>query len=248
MAKNKNNFTFYSQDWQSSQTLLGTNPEERAIFFELIIKAHQEDNQIVEDFDVWSRTWNIKKRRLLSVLSQLVEKKMIEKRGKTWYVPSVQRRIKARLDGLDAYNKKLEKQNNLKGGLKGGASTQDIRDKIEDINNKIQDIPKEVSNCDWFIESWNKSLVNYKKAKAGDTSFLTKVQKKSISELLEMGVEIDDIRKSIAGLMMQKKFPGDGNLVYITHLLKNEGEFVQKYLAAYNSNNKEIYGVVEKFE
>ena len=252
MARNPNNFTFYSLDWQASQPLLSLIPEERAIFFELIIKAHQENNQISEDLDVWCRMWNIKKPRLRKVLDRLCEKNMIEKQEEFWYVPSVQRRVKARIDGSEAYKKKLEKSKSLKGNLKATPSSQDIRYKIKD--NKIQSKEADKDNdaedyskwYDWFMESWNASYLHYKK-KTISMKRLTKSNEDSLKYIVKtFGKE--ETKQAMVGLMMQKSFPADGDLISLTHFLKDDGVFIDKYLMAYQTDNKEIYKAIKKFE
>ncbi len=53
----------------------------------------------------------------------------------------------------------------------------------------------------------------------------------------------------MVGLMIQKSFPNQQELANDpTHLLKDDGVFISKYIGAYDSVDREIYGKIKKFE
>ena len=53
----------------------------------------------------------------------------------------------------------------------------------------------------------------------------------------------------MVGLMIQRSFPNKQEFANDpTHLLKDDGVFIGKYLGAFESKDREIYGKLKKFE
>ena len=99
---------------------------------------------------------------------------------------------------------------------------------------------------DWFMDSWNINYLNYKD-KTISMKRLTKSNEDSLKYIVKtFGKE--ETKQAMVGLMMQKSFPGDSDLVSLTHFLKDDGVFIDKYLMAHQTGNKEIYKAIKKFE
>ena len=231
-------YKWYDKDWATNEKVAELNLEERGFYRELIDLAMRRDNKVNKNIRWFSRNYNSNPAKIKKLLSRLESVNVIEIEDDIITVPSCWGRISAiniasKGGNATAENRrKAEEEGALKGTLKGT-----LKEKKVNETKQKETIVEEVSNCDWFIESWNLNLIEHTNAKVGSLTFLTKEQKDSISKLLNDGLEIDDIKKGIVGLMVQKLFPNNQNLIYPNHLLKNDGEFVQKYAIAYNTNN-----------
>ena len=77
---------------------------------------------------------------------------------------------------------------------------------------------------------------------------LTKSAQDSLKVILKDFTQ-EDVKKAIVGLMIQKSFPNQQEFANDpTHLLKDDGVFIGKYLGAFESADREIYGKIKKFE
>ena len=100
---------------------------------------------------------------------------------------------------------------------------------------------------DWFCESWVLNSLEHRKKKSYLRS-LTKSAQDSLKVILKDFTK-DDVRKAIVGLMVQRSFPNQQEFANDpTHLLKDDGVFIGKYLGAFESKDREIYGKLKKFE
>ena len=100
---------------------------------------------------------------------------------------------------------------------------------------------------DWFCESFVLNSLEHRKKKSYLRS-LTKSAQDSLKVILKDFTQ-DDVKKAIVGLMIQRSFPNQQEFANDpTHLLKDDGVFIGKYLGAYESGDREIYGKIKKFE
>ena len=141
-----------------------------------------------------------------------------------------------------------------KADTRGTRREQQLNNDNNDNNDKqIKDVVEEVSNADgskwydWFCTSWNLNSLEHRKKKSYLRS-LTKSAQGSLKVILEDFTQ-EDVKKAMVGLMVQKSFPNQQELANDpTHLLKDDGVFIGKYSAAFESADREIYGKVKKFE
>ena len=146
------------------------------------------------------------------------------------------------------------KINQRKGGLASAEKRrlnkikQDDQAQLESSTSEIEQSFNDIEKMwyDWFLESWNASYLHYKK-KTVSMKRLTKSSEDSLKSIVNtFGKEAT--KQAMVGLMMQKSFPNDSDLINLTHFLKDEGMFIEKYLIAYQTGNKEIYKSIKKFE
>ena len=117
---------------------------------------------------------------------------------------------------------------------------------IEKAIDKDNDIDDYSKWYDWFMDSWNASYLHYKK-KTISMKRLTQSNEDSLKYIVKTFGQ-EETKQAMVGLMMQKSFPGDSDLISLTHFLKDDGVFIDKYLMAYQTDNKEIYKAIKKFE
>jgi len=248
MDKVRQGYMFYPKDWNFSASVQKLNLEQEAVYRKLIDKVMTEGQGIVYDSAYFKYYLKANANKVERIFKVLLEANVIEIEDNIITVPSCNVRLarsEAGSKGGKARAKKVADAKKEADLLEAKSQAKEIK---ENKTKQKETIVEEVSNYDWFIECWNKYLIEHTNAKEEGLTFLTKAQKDSISKLLNDGLEIDDIKKGIVGLMVQKLFPNNQNLRYPNHLLKNDGEFVQKYAIAFNTNNRELYGKVKRFE
>ena len=109
MAK-KLGYTWYQENWRSSQKVWGLTLTQRGLYRELIDLAYDQDNKIVLDYDTFSHYCRIRKSVLVKMLSQLMSRSLIILHEDYISVTSVESRLQlvrsGRLGGLSSSKEK----------------------------------------------------------------------------------------------------------------------------------------------
>lgn len=157
------------------------------------------------------------------------------------------------LDGFIVINfldeQKRERNAVRQSKVNGGKAAQKKRreNKSAEVEHMLESELTDAKWYDWFCESWVANSLEHKKKKSYLRT-LTRSAQDSLKVILKDFTK-EDVKKAIVGLMIQKSFPNQQEFANEpTHLLKDEGVFIGKYLAAYEANDREIYGKIKKFE
>jgi len=247
MDKVRQGYMFYPKDWNFSASVQKLNLEQEAVYRKLIDKVMTEGQGIVYDSAYFKHYLKANANKVERIFKVLLEANVIEIEDDMITVPSCDVRLarsEAGSKGGKARAKKVADAKKEADLLKAKSQAKEIKEK--ETKQKETIVEDESKWYDWFMESWNDCYLHYKK-KTISMKRLTKSNEDSLKSIVSVFGE-KETREAMSGLMMQKSFPNDGDLVSLTHFLKDEGMFIEKYLLAYQAGNKEIYKAVKKFE
>jgi hypothetical protein len=87
-------YTWYPNDWASSESVFELNLSERGLYRELIDLAMKEDNSVVVKLNVWSRKFGADEQFLNDILNKIRDLKLIEIKDNILSIPSCEPRLK----------------------------------------------------------------------------------------------------------------------------------------------------------
>lgn len=86
-------YTWYPQDWKTDESVLELSLEARAVYRELIDSAYLKNNEIQLKITLWARLWNVDKKHLENIISELEEGKLVVINDGILSVPSCETRL-----------------------------------------------------------------------------------------------------------------------------------------------------------
>ena len=111
----KQGYTFYPKDWGNSESVFELNLSERGLYREFIDLAMLNDNCTEIKKSVWCRKFAVSIDELESILSKLLELKLIEYRENILFVPSCETRLQL---------------------VRGGKTSKPTKEALENLSNK----------------------------------------------------------------------------------------------------------------